>query len=145
MDLNMVRVSDQLYVEQYLLSCGVNFLLLEGAKAKMIVKKWDQVFAQKVKETTGTWVHKRFRWHAFSYNFTASNSGPLALSEYLGQWPAPFVLFDENLKWCYKCEAEIYPDLTALGLDIYVSHHNMKWTMVFTHEQPDIGPFFATQ
>ena len=145
MDLNVARLSDQIYIEQYLLSCGVSFSLLEDTKAKMIVKKWDRVFAQKVKDTTGNWVHERYRWHAFSYDFAASKSGPSALSEYFGQWPAPFVLFNENLKWCYQCKADMYPDLTALCLDIYVSHHNMKWTMVFTHEQPHIGPFFATQ
>lgn len=97
----MARLSDQIYIEQYLLSCSVNFSLLEDTKAKMIVKKWDRVFAQKVKDMTGKWVHERFRWHAFSYDFAGSKSGSSALSEYLGQWPAPFVLFNENLKWCY--------------------------------------------
>ena len=55
------------------------------------------------------------------------------------------MVFDEEGTWSYRCTSETYPDFTALGADIYVAHHNMKWTMAFTHEQPHDGPFFAVK
>ena len=65
------------------------------------------------------------------------------MSAYLGQWQAPFYVFDEALDSFARCEAQPYPDLSALRRDLYVAHQNLKWTAVFTHEQPHLGPFFA--
>ncbi|KIC47145.1 hypothetical protein RA28_05510 [Ruegeria sp. ANG-S4] len=62
---------------------------------------------------------------------------------YQKQWPAPYVVFNENNDWAYSCTFDRYPDFTSFQADIYVAHHNMKWTMVFTHEQPDLGPYLA--
>ncbi len=139
----MVSRRDVSRIEDYLLQCGVSFNRLDAEMTKEVVNKWDQVFARNVKKVTGQWIHNRFRWHAFSYEFESSIWGPEALEKYLTQWLAAFVLFDEDLNCCYRCEAQRYPDLTSLGWDIYVAHHNMKWTMAFTHEQPEIGPFFT--
>ena len=66
-----------------------------------------------------------------------------AWQAYQSQWPAPYVVFDEEGTWSLGCASQTYPDFSLLGADIYVSHHNMKWTMAFTHEQPHDGPFFA--
>ncbi len=139
----MVSKRDIPRIEDHLVQCEVRFDRLDEAMTKEVVRKWDQVFARKVKKATGQWIHNRFRWHGFSYEFEPSIWGTEALGAYLAQWPAAFVLFDEDLSCCYRCEAQGCPDLTPLGWDIYVAHHNMKWTMAFTHEQPDIGPFFA--
>ena len=65
------------------------------------------------------------------------------MSAYLGQWQAPFYVFDEALEFCALCEAQPYPDLSPLCRDLYVAHQNLKWTAAFTHEQPHLGPFFA--
>ena len=87
--------------------------------------------------------YNRFRWHGFSYGLQTAVTGADALSDYRRQWQAPYVIFDEEGTWAYSCTSEKYPDLTSLRADIYVAHHNMKWTMIFTHEQPDIGPYLA--
>ncbi|MFW5761507.1 MAG: DUF4275 family protein [Cyclobacteriaceae bacterium] len=33
--------------------------------------------------------------------------------------------------------------MTECSDDIYICHHNMKWTYVITHESPDLGPYFS--
>ena len=35
------------------------------------------------------------------------------------------------------------PDLSCLGTDLYVFPESLDWTMVFTDEQPDFGPYFT--
>ena len=85
------------------------------------------------------------RWHVFSFHRYPSLEGAAALSAYLGQWSAPFYVFNEALDFCALCDAQPYPDLSELRCDIYVTHQNLKWTVAFTHEQPHLGPFFAQQ
>ncbi len=108
-----------------------------------LVRRWLGTFAKNVKEETGSWIHNRFKWHGFSWKYEKAIEGENALREYQNQWPAPYVIFDEEETWSYRCTSEKYPDFSAFGADIYVAHHNMKWTMVFTHEQPHDGPYFA--
>ena len=136
-----IQKSDEF--ERFLLVHDVTFEWLGREIALEISKEWAQHYAKKVKKQTGNWIHERFRWHGFSYGFEQSKTGPDALKAYLDQWLSKFVIFDENLNFCYLCKAPRYPDFSSLAADTYVSHHNMKWTMVFTHEQPEIGPFFA--
>ncbi len=121
----------------------VDFDPLNSKEGGEVVQCWHQTFAGNVKKSTGSRIHNRFRWHGFSYGFQIARAGDDALNAYKNQWPAAYVIFDEDIKWSYRCVSETYPDFTSFGADIYVAHHNMKWTMAFTHEQPDIGPFFA--
>ena len=130
-------------IEEFLTRAGVEFDPLGAAEVGDVVQRWHSAFAGNVKKETGSWVQKRFRWHGFSYEYQKAHSGGEAFSAYHNQWPAPYFIFDEDLNWSYGCASDAYPDLTSFDADIYVAHHNMKWTMVFTHEQPDIGPFFA--
>lgn len=141
----MVSKRDIPIVEDHLVQCAVRFERLDEDMTNEVVNKWDRIFARNVKKATGQWVHNRFRWHGFSYELEPSIWGAEAMDAYMEQWSAEFVVFDEDLTCSYSCKARRYPDLAPLGWDIYVAHHNMKWTMVFTHEQPDIGPFFAVK
>jgi hypothetical protein len=34
-------------------------------------------------------------------------------------------------------------DFSQLRMDLYLMPPSLEWTMVFTHEQPGIGPFFS--
>lgn len=131
-------------VEIWLAANSVNCSKVDGPELDRILTAWHLAFSSEVKRRTGSWIHERFRWHTFSYDFHRSVSGDPAIRKYQSQWNAEFVVFDETGTWCLSCTADKYPDLTPLQNDLYVSHHNMKWTMAFTHEQPDIGPFFAT-
>ena len=87
--------------------------------------------------------NSELNWHCFSWEDSKALEGTKAFEAYQQQWLAPIVIFDESEDWLIECEVKEYPDFSTLRKDIYVSHHNMKWTMAFTHEQPDIGPFFA--
>ena len=122
---------------------GLNPELLGTKESYAFSKRWLEMFAEAVKEKHGKYVYRGFRWHGFSYGIQVCTEGADAMSMYLSQWPAPYVIFDEELTTCARCVSAKYPDLTSLHADPYVSHENLKWTMVFTHEQPEIGPFFA--
>jgi hypothetical protein len=98
-----------------------------------------------VRKEKGTPIYQGFRWHGFSFGIEPAKAGEAALSAYQAQWAAPFYIFDEKLEHCLKCEGQPFPNLSDLRADLYVVHHNMKWTMVFTHEEPDLGPFFTTK
>ncbi len=124
-------------------SQDVSFDREDPETTEAIARKWKQHFASVVKKQTGVWIHNKFRWHGFSGGFEQHMSGDKALKAYLYQWPAKFLVFNESLKFGYTCRAQSYPDFSPLCDDIYVAHHNMKWTMVFTHEQPGEGPYFA--
>ncbi len=137
----MTPIKEQ--IEDFLRQEEVKFEPHSQSAREHVEERWRLAFAQNVKKTTGAWVHKRFRWHGFSFEFQKAITGAAALNAYRSQWAAPYVLFDEEGHWSYDCTSGNYPDFTSFAADIYVAHHNMKWTMAFTHEQPDIGPFFA--
>ena len=130
-------------IEGFLKSNTVGYEKLCPPEQERISKQWQLVFAKNVKMETGEWIYNRFRWHGFSLGYQKAVEGAEALKAYQSQWPAQFIVFDENNTWSYRCASNVYPDFSSLGADIYVAHQNMKWTIAFTHEQPDIGPFFA--
>lgn len=121
-----------------LLRRGVAFTLLDPSAAHAFAQRWSMVFASSSPPEPPP-----YRWHTFSFHLHPCLDGAAALSAYLGQWRAPFYVFDEALEFFASCEAQPYPDLSALRRDVYVSHQNLKWTVAFTHEQPHLGPFFA--
>ncbi|HYG38626.1 MAG TPA: DUF4275 family protein [Cytophagales bacterium] len=87
-----------------------------------------------------------YKWHIFSYHKDKGIEGENAVEEYKNQFPTDLYIFNERLEYGLKCiKADRIPEITMDDFtdDIYVSHHNMKWTFVLTHEIPDIGPFFA--
>jgi len=132
-------------IENWLKERAVLVSRIDADASEAALQHWNQAFASQVKRETGSWIHEKFRWHAFSYGFHQADEGDAAVQKYLEQWNADFLVFDETGAWCLSCAAEQYPDLSPLRHDFYVAHHNMKWTMAFTHEQPEIGPFFAIQ
>ena len=117
---------------------GVSFTPLDCSAAHSFSQRWSAVFAP---SPPPKW--SPYRWHVFHMRFYPCLDGAAALSAYLGQWQAPFYLFDEALDFFALCQAQPYPDLSALRRDLYVAHQNLKWTAAFTHEQPHLGPFFA--
>ncbi len=121
-----------------LLRRGVLFTPQDSSAAQTFAARWSEIFAPWSPPKPGS-----YRWHAFSFRLYPCLEGAAALSAYLGQWQAPFYVFDEALSFCALCEPQPYPDLSALRRDLYVAHQNLKWTAAFTHEQPHLGPFFA--
>lgn len=136
----MSRISD------FLDDFGATFSVLARDELQEFERRWLETFACHVKAHHGKWIYRGFRWHGFSYNLQPYDKrGSRAIETYLAQCPAKYVVFDEELKEALRCMSDRYPDLSPLGNDLYVTHANLKWTMVFTHEQPDIGPYFATR
>lgn len=121
--------------------------LLEHLDSEAIAefsRAWLSAFALNTKKERSQRGYRGFKWECFlGSGHKARVEGAVAMTRYYNQWQAPFVAFNEAGTWGFKCTSDAYPDLTDLHDDIYVTHHNMKWTMAFTHEQPDIGPFFC--
>ncbi|WP_299193935.1 DUF4275 family protein [uncultured Litoreibacter sp.] len=130
-------------IENSLSDHDVDFQCVPASESERLRKQWLNCYAARVKKETGAWIHNRFRWHGFSYGLQAAVAGLDATIAYQALWPAPYFVFEEENTWAYACTSDRYPDLTSLQADIYVAHHNMNWTMVFTHEQPEIGPYLA--
>ena len=126
-----------------LLDHGVDAANLSEEATEHFNAAWLKTFASLVKKEHGVSIYRDYRWHGYSYRIEPCMSGKEALEKYRNQRNAPFYVFSESLSYCALCEAEMYPDLSGLRRDVYVAHHKLEWTMAFTHEQPQIGPFFA--
>jgi hypothetical protein len=131
-------------ISEILTNLGVDFVHLDVARKQELETLWNLVFASEMKKRHGVSVYLGYRWHGYSYQLHPCLSGQAALEEYLRQRPAPFFIFNEPMTLCCRCQGATYPDLTNLRDDLYVVHHELRWSMAFTHEQPYIGPFFAT-
>jgi len=128
-----------------LISMGVELADVSEQERSLVDQRWMAAFAYQGTAECHVSSYRIYRWHAFSYRKQPCLEGAQALEEYLAQWQAQFYVFNEALSFCALGESETYPDLSGLHEDLYVTHHNMKWTMVFTHEQPHTGPFFVTR
>ncbi len=116
---------------------------LPEQERQQVETRWLATFAALVKRQHGVWIYRRLKWHGFSYRIQPCLEGQEALERYSSQPSGAFYVFNEDMSCCWLCQSDPYPDFTSYHDDVYVAHHNMKWTMAFTHEQPQIGPFFA--
>jgi len=130
-------------VREALTTLGIDFTELSQQDAISVDQKWLAAFANRVKKKHHVFVYGGYRWHGFSYRIQPCMEGSQALEEYLNQGQSSFYIFNEELTFCVLCQSQAYPDLSELHEDLYITHHNMKWTMAFTHEQPYCGPYFA--
>ena len=129
-------------LKQFLDEASVTYIVQKCSLA--IEDQWLRQFSQPLKRATGHYKSGKFKWHTFSGGYYPSVSGDEAIDLYLAQRPSEFIIFDENPSYLFTCEGSAYPDLSDLGSDLYVCHISFKWTMAFTHEQPWLGPYFAT-
>jgi hypothetical protein len=109
-----------------------------------ITTLWKRVFGSRVRRQYGTSVYRGFKWHGFSYGIEPCLSGQTAREAYQLK-AGPFYVFDEMESFGYLCRTStrFRIDLSELHQDIYITNKQVSWTMVFTHEQPALGPFFA--
>ena len=106
--------------------------------------RWDQTFGRPVRERTGKPVFGGIRWHAFSWSFTRAESGQRALELYAAEPGAELVVLLEGYdRPSFRLSEGSPIDFSRCGMDLYVIPGSFDWTMVFTHEQPWIGPFFS--
>jgi hypothetical protein len=121
---------------------GVSYEFLTEKELDEIDKKWKDKF---IGQRTAPHL-KNYRWHIFSYHGDKLE-GDKATKEYKRQHPTDIYIFNEGLQYGLKCKStDKLPDIEMEDFfdDIYVCHHNMKWTYVITHESPDFGPYFSS-
>jgi len=125
------------------LSCqGIIFQFLTEPELDEVERKWKAKFIGKRTAPNLDF----YKWHIFSYHKDNRIEGEKAIAEYKHQFPADLYIFNERLQYGLKClKASTVPDILMDDFtdDIYISHHNMKWTFVLPHEIPHIGPFFS--
>lgn len=128
----------------YLVGNQAELRQLSSAELGEVCREWLQRFAARVRRQEGSWVFKGFKWHGFSYGIETCLAGESALRAYQST-KGRFFLFDENESFGFLCKTPfpVRPDLSQFRTDIYLVDSDFSWTMVFTHEQPEIGPFFA--
>ena len=91
------------------------------------------------------WIHRGFRWHAYSEGFETALEGEEALAAYLKQDLSRYLIHFEHDRLIFDCQGPPCPVLPNIGDDVYLFPHDLAWTMVFTHEDClGQGPFFAT-
>lgn len=129
---------------EYLRRSGVGVRELSKSQLVELRMRWLRSFAGVVKKQQGEWVYRGFKWHAFSYNFYPSKNGKAATADFQ-KTKGQFYIFDEEETFGFlnKPTRLFRPDLSTFRTDLYVTAYDFSWTMVFTHEQPEIGPFFA--
>lgn len=83
---------------------------------------------------------EQFMWHVFSFERYPSVSQGAALAEYEKQEaPKYMVLADDKTEGLIT---DLRPT-TVSNADYLVCPLNWAWTMAFTHEDEDLGPYFA--
>ena len=99
-----------------------------------------------VHQSTGKYRYLGFHWHAFSYEFTAAQSGPSALEAYLSLESQPVLVIPEDWRnSCgVRCSGHGLPDLTELRDDLYVFPESLEWSMAFTRFFPAADPTSPT-
>jgi hypothetical protein len=129
---------------EYLVANRVNLTELPRNERTEVCRRWLKHFAARVKRQEGSWIYRGYKWHGFSYGIEPCRSGGAAWDAYRDT-KGKFYLFDEGENYGYLCQTLLpfRPDLSQVRSDSYLTAVTFAWTMVFTHEQPEIGPFFA--
>jgi hypothetical protein len=123
--------------------------VLEPRACANLMRRWARVFCADQHEKTGRWKYNGYYWHTFSYEYTAHRSNAEARRLYKAQSPDEyFIVAGTVLLSAVRCKSDRLPDFSfpamrLSGTDIYVFPADLAWTMVFTHHDPYIGPFFA--
>ncbi len=112
-----------------------------------LLQAWREVYCAPVKAATGRWViggADGYSWHTFSYEYFHCLEGRRALAEYAMQPANEFlVLTERSHDMALRCYGPTLPDFSGLLRDVYVTPPMFDWTMVFTHEGEDFGPYFS--
>jgi hypothetical protein len=106
-----------------------------------VVRAWKKKF---IGSKTAPYLNK-YLWHIFSYKATQSKEGIDAKNELNKQFDSETLIFNETQQYLIRCVNKIPKiEMDDFIDDIYVSHHNFKWTFVIPHEvQSGMGPYFS--
>lgn len=118
--------------------------LLPKEEVHALQHQWRRVFAPRVRQLTGEDVYLGFDWHAFSYSLVHSVDGDEARQAYQRESCTDFYVLphmDEGKG--YKCQSSTLPQFSRKSIDVYICPLDLKWTMVYTHEDDWCGPYFT--
>lgn len=108
------------------------------------MQTWREKFASSVKSQTGKWAHLGFEWHAFSYEFTPSKDGLQGLALYFAETASEvYVVPEDEDDPAFVCRTPKRLDFSDCQTDVLVFPLALDWTIAFTHEQPEFGPYFS--
>ena len=108
---------------------------LTTGEAATLAAAWMQVFGRKPAPKTD-----RFMWHVFSCDAYPSVRRQAALDAYEAVAAAEYVVLSNARDQALVTRRK--PTSCSLS-DYYVFPRNLAWTMVFTHEDGWLGPYFA--
>ncbi len=110
-----------------------------------LLQAWHEVYCDPVREATGKWCPGGGpAWQCFSADYFPAVRGRRALGDYAAQSSTDLlVLPDDDHLLGIRCSSPAPLDFFGLCIDVYVAPCSYEWTMVFTHEDPDFGPYFS--
>jgi hypothetical protein len=131
-------------IHNVLTSAGCDPMPLADKEVWAWQQRWRCVFAKELHIATGKWVFNGFDWHVFSFGHHESRTSDAAWSEYRRLEPCSFLVLsaEDRNTFGFSCTGKP-PDRLKAGIDILVTPTSLEWTMVFTHEEPMHGPYFA--
>ena len=111
---------------------------------QQLQQQWRAIFAFNLRTQAGRRQSSDRDWHVFSTKQATYRDGVTAVNFYLRtKVPDFFIVPEDDALPGLRCTGDTPPDLSSLQLDLYISPPDFTWTMVFTHEQPWHGPYFA--
>jgi hypothetical protein len=128
------------HVQQF----GIAAAEISRQEKQQLQQQWRAAFAFNLRTQMARRQSSDRDWRVFSTKQAVCREGAVAISLYSRVRVPDFFIVpeDEGLPGL-RCTGDTPPDLSVLQLDLYVSPPDFTWTMVFTHEQPWHGPYFA--
>ena len=126
-----LRKSIALEITEILDNQNIKYSYIEQEELKSIDKRWRNIFIDGKTP--------QFKWDYLHRN-SLTIKGADALMEYEKQWASIIYIFNEELNYGLRCEKTNKLPIISLDKlpfeDIYICHHNMKWTLALPHEHP---------
>jgi hypothetical protein len=125
-------------------SAGATVEQFDEVERWRLMQAWRGLFARAVWDRYGKWVHRGYHWHAFSSGLVPAKHGARALQLYLAERVTTLLVLPEDEGGSgLSCRVVAPVDFSPLRLDLLVAPPSLEWTIVFTHEQPELGPYYS--
>ena len=126
-------------------SAGASATEIPRKEGWALLQSWREIYCAPVHAATGKWISGGGpSWHTFSQGPYPSLRGKPAWRKYEAQESVELLVLPEaDHVAAIRCASPFPLDFSGLCLDVYVGPPSFAWTMVFTHEHPDYGPYFA--
>jgi hypothetical protein len=122
---------------------GAHVSEIPRKEAWRLLQAWREIYCAPMHSATGKWVIGNCAWHTFSSGYYRCLQQSRAVTEYHAQSATDLlVLPEDDRETAIRCTSGKPVDFSGLG-DVYVAPGSFDWTMVFTHEHPEYGPYFA--